>query len=113
MRGAPEGNHIMMSPGHEAGFGFLRNAAIDQHLLARKRENDLLPVIRKHPQLLGVGIDEATAIVLKGQTAEIIGKSKVLFYDIALEKTVGKKFYMTLDPGECYDLKSRSKLPAK
>ena len=86
VRGAPEGNHIMMSPGHEAGFGFLRNAAIDQHLLARKRENDLLPVIRKHPQLLGVGIDEATAIVVKGQTAEVIGKSKVLFYDIALEK---------------------------
>lgn len=113
VRGAPEGNHIMMSPGHEAGFGFLRNAAIDQHLLARKRENDLLPVIRKHPQLLGVGIDEATAIVLKGQTAEIIGKSKVLFYDIALEKTLGEKFYITLDPGDRYNLGARRELPIK
>ncbi len=111
VRGAPEGNHIMMSPGHEAGFGFLRNAAIDQHLLARKRENDLLPVIRKHPQLLGVGIDEATAIVLKGQTAEVIGKSKVLFYDIALEKTLGEKFYITLDPGDRYNLRARRELP--
>ena len=113
VRGAPEGNHIMMSPGHEAGFGFLRNAAIDQHLLARKRENDLLPVIRKHPQLLGVGIDEATAIVLKGQTAEVIGKSKVLFYDIALEKTLGEKFYITLDPGDRYNLRARRELPVK
>jgi len=113
VRGAPEGNHIMMSPGHEEGFGFLRHSAIDQHLLVRKRENDLLSVIRRHPQLLGVGIDEATAIVVKGRTAEVIGKSKVLFYNIALEKSLGEKFYITLDPGDRYDLKSRRELPAK
>jgi cyanophycinase len=113
VRGAPEGNHIMMAPGHERGFGYISNCAIDQHLLARKRENDMLPVIRKHPHLLGIGIDESTALVVHGNTAEVIGKSKVLFYDIALEKTVGEKFYTTLDPGERYDLKSRRKLPAK
>jgi cyanophycinase len=113
VRGAPEGNHIMMAPGHERGFGYISNCAIDQHLLARKRENDMLPVIRKHPHLLGIGIDESTALVVHGNTAEVIGKSKVLFYDIALEKTVGEKFYTTLEPGERYDLKSRRKLPAK
>jgi cyanophycinase len=113
VRGAPEGNHIMMAPGHERGFGYIRNCAIDQHLLARKRENDMLPVIRKHPHLLGIGIDESTALFVRGNTAEVIGKSKVLFYDIALEKTVGEKFYTTLDPGERYDLKTRRKLPAK
>jgi cyanophycinase-like exopeptidase len=62
---------------------------------------------------LGVGIDEATAIVVKGRMAGVIGKSKVLFYDIALEKTVGKKFYTTLDPGDRYDLKFRRKLSVK
>jgi cyanophycinase len=113
VRGAPEGNHIMMAPGHERGFGYISNCAIDQHLLARKRENDMLPVIRKHPHLLGIGIDESTALVVRGNTAEVIGKSKVLFYDIALEKTVGEKFYTTLDPGERYDLKSRRKLHGK
>ena len=113
VRGAPEGNHIMMAPGHERGFGYIRNCAIDQHLLARKRENDMLPVIRKHPHLLGIGIDESTALFVRGNTAEVIGKSKVLFYDIALEKRVGEKFYTTLGPGERYDLKTRRKLPAK
>ena len=113
VRGAPEGNQIMMSPGHEKGFGFVRRSAIDQHLLARERENDMLPVIRKHPHLLGIGIDESTALYVRGNSAEVIGKSKVLFYDIALEKTVGEKFYTTLDPGERYDLKTRRKLPAK
>ena len=113
VRGAPEGNQIMMSPGHEQGFAYIRNSAIDQHLLARKRENDMLPVIRKHPHLLGIGIDESTALYVRGNTAEVIGKSKVLFYDIELEKTVGKKFYTTLDPGDRFDLKSRRKLPIK
>ena len=113
VRGAPEGNQIMMSPGHEKGFGFIHNSAIDQHLLARKREDDMLPVIRKHPHLLGIGIDESTALYVRGNTAEVIGKSKVLFYDIALEKTVGKKFYTTLDPGDRFNLKSRRKLPIK
>ena len=113
VRGSPEGNHIMMAPGHERGFGYIRNCAIDQHLLARKRENDMLPVIRKYPHLLGIGIDESTALFVRGNTAEVIGKSKVLFYDIALEKTVGEKFYTTLDPGERYDLKSRRKLHGK
>jgi len=113
VRGAPEGNHIMMSPGHELGFGFLRNSAIDQHLLARKRQNDLLPVIHRHPHLLGVGIDEATALVVKGHMAEVIGKSKVLFYDIKRKKTLGEKFYMPLDAGERYDLKVRSVIPSE
>ena len=113
VRGAPQGNQIMMSPGHEKGFGFVRRSAIDQHLLARGRENDMLPVIRKHPHLLGIGIDESTALYVRGNTAEVIGKSKVLFYDIALEKIVGEKFYTTLDPGDRYDLKSRRKLSVK
>ena len=95
------------------GFGFLRNSAIDQHLIARKRQSDLLPVIRRHPHLLGVGIDEATALVVKGRMAEVIGNSKVLFYDINLKKTLGKKFYLSLDAGERYDLKVRSVLPAE
>lgn len=112
VRGAPEGNHIMMSPGHEVGFGFLRNSAIDQHLIARKRQNDLLPVIRSHPHLLGVGIDEATALVVQGRIAEVIGNSKVLFYDIKLKKDLGEKFYISLDAGEQYDLKVRSILRA-
>ena len=113
VRGAPEGNQIMMSPGHEKGFGFVRRSAIDQHLLARERENDMLPVIRKHPHLLGIGIDASTALYVRGNSDVVIGKSKVLFYDIALEKTVGKKFYTTLGPGDRYDLKSRRKLSVK
>ena len=45
VRGAREGNHIMMAKGYEQGFGYLRGVAIDQHLLARDRQDDLVAVI--------------------------------------------------------------------
>src|SRR4030095_4405381 len=83
VRGAPEGNHIMMAKGHEEGFGFLKNSAIDQHVIARKREEDLLPVIAAHPALLGLGLDEGTAIVVQGDRARVVGASKLAVYDQA------------------------------
>jgi len=56
--GLPDGdNRIMMSPGHEVGFGLLPNSAIDQHVDARGREADLDSVISELPELLGIGID--------------------------------------------------------
>jgi cyanophycinase len=100
VRGAVEGNAVMMSPGHEKGFGFLRGVAVDQHLITRHREKDMLPVIEKHPDLLGIGLDESTAIVVTGDQFEVIGKSKVAIYDNP------KNFYW-LNPGDRFDLKQR------
>ncbi|HEX9109510.1 MAG TPA: cyanophycinase, partial [Longimicrobiales bacterium] len=62
VRGAVEGNTVMMAPGHERGLGFLEGVAVDQHIIARHREGDLAAVIKVHPELLGIGIDEGTAI---------------------------------------------------
>lgn len=104
--GNPDGdNTIMMSPGHEAGFGLLQNTAIDQHLIARHRENDLVPVIAAHPGLLGIGIDQSTAIVVHGGEFEVIGESKVGIYD---GKDHGGKGYYFLSHGQKFDLKKRA-----
>ena len=66
VRGARSGNTVMMAPGYEEGFGFLRNIALDQHLLTRKRTNDLVAVVKRFPNLLGLGLDEDTAIIVRG-----------------------------------------------
>ena len=66
VRGAPAGNEIVMAPGHETGFGFIQGVAIDQHVNTRHREADLIPVVAAHPDLLGIGLDAATAIVVRG-----------------------------------------------
>ncbi len=107
VRGAVEGNTVMMSPGHEQGFALLRNAAIDQHIITRHREADLDPVIAKHPELLGIGIDESTAIVVHGTGFEVIGKSKVAIHDG--REHDGKRYYW-LNAGDKFDLKRRAAL---
>lgn len=109
VRGAREGNTIMMAPGYEAGFGYLRGVAIDQHLLARKRENDMVAVIEAHPELLGLGIDEATAVVVRGNRFEIVGGSKVAIYDG--KDHDGKRYYF-LAAGDQFDLAERQRRPA-
>src|SRR5207253_8329145 len=77
--GNPNGdNTIMMSPGHETGFGLLPNSAIDQHVNTRGRRADLGAVISAHPELLGIGIDESAAIVVHRDAFFVVGGTVVL-----------------------------------
>lgn len=81
VRGNPLGNTDMMAAGYERGLGFMPGVAIDQHFTQRRRHADLHAVINRFPQLLGVGLDETTAIVVRGQTAEVIGRHDAYFID--------------------------------
>ncbi len=115
VRGAVLGNQVMMAEGYERGFGFLPGSAIDQHFAQRGRQPDLLPVIQRHPQLLGIGLDEATAIVVTGSRAEVVGQHAAHFVradrlkDLPadqLPKTVedAAKLYVTIPNGGSIDL---------
>ena len=106
VRGAREGNTIMMAAGYEKGFGFLRNTAIDQHVVARDRLGDLPQVLAKYPTLLGISEDEGTAWVVRGDQAEIIGRNKAFVYGGRDANDAGAP-YLTLHPGDRYDLNER------
>ena len=106
VRGAREGNTIMMAPGYERGFGFLRGVAIDQHVGARNRQRDLQPVVQRFPALLGLGLDEGTAIVVHGTTAEVIGRG-MLYVHNGRDRAPTDTPYVTLRAGERYDLAQR------
>jgi cyanophycinase len=105
IRGAPEGNQILMSPGHERGFGYITNVAIDQHVLVRRRERDLAKVIAVHRELLGIGIDEGTAVIVRQNRMTVIGRSVVLITDGATHD--GEPYY-TLTRGTQFDLATRT-----
>ena len=105
VRGDTATNTIMMGD-HEVGFGFLRDTAIDQHLLRRNRQFDLIEVIEAHPHLLGIGIDEDTAIVVQGDEFEVMGRSYAVIYDRGRLLDSGGRFYF-LAPGDRYDLRRR------
>lgn len=62
------------------GLGLLPTAIIDQHFLIRSRHNRLLSAVIEHPEMLCIGIDEATAILVKGKHVEVLGDSQVLVY---------------------------------
>lgn len=59
------------------GFGFLPNVVVDQHFLRRNRVNRLLGVLHRHPGLVGIGIDEGTALVRTGDELRVVGQSYV------------------------------------
>lgn len=62
------------------GLGMLRQAIVDQHFVKRSRHNRLISAIIEYPLLKGIGIDESTAILVKGKDAEVVGISQVLVY---------------------------------
>ena len=109
-RGDSGGNTVMMGD-HEEGLAFLKNTAIDQHLLRRNRHFDLLEIIKARPELLGIGIDENTAIVVERDNFEVIGQGYVAIYDAGswLEAGPGGSGgpFFFLAPGDRYNLKTR------
>jgi cyanophycinase len=109
VRGAVAGAQIMMAPEpeHQDGFDFLRRSAIDQHINTRNRWNDLQQVMAKFPNLLGIGISEGTAIVVRGDRFEVIGKAQVAIHDTTHPRPAGEKPYLTLQAGDRYDMKAR------
>ena len=114
-RGDTKGNQKMMGD-HEKGFSFVKNIAIDQHVLARNRHFDLFNILEKRPELLGIGLDEGTAIVVQGNEFDVIGDSYVLVYDGSFWSREGSDqkqlpqndaFFYFLRPGDRYNLKDR------
>lgn len=119
-RGDTKGAHILVGD-HTQGLGFLKNSAIDQHLLRRNRQFDLIEFIRQSPEIIGIGLDEATAIVVQKDVFEVVGRSYVAVYDYnTIVSQRERKFsdgngpetnyqgpFFFLKQGQKYDLKER------
>ena len=105
-RGDPIGNTQMMAEGYERGLGFLTGVAIDQHFTQRNRFPDMALLKRTYPQLLGIGIDEGTCLVVKGSKAEVIGSGQVAFFDRPIG-SVEIEANTVVMAGQVYDLESR------
>ena len=104
------------------GLGLLHDIIIDQHFAQRWRITRLLGAVAENPELMGIGIDEDTAIILQeGKSLEVLGSGAVYVIDgsgvtytnvseKALERTMAL-FNVTLHVlknGNTLDLKSRT-----
>jgi cyanophycinase len=104
------------------GFGFFRGVIVDQHHVARRRNNRLISVVLEHPEMLGVGVDEATAVWVRPDgTFEVLGEGWVMVYDASqakitrapenrLGKPLGAHGLIThvLLPGDTFDVQKRT-----
>ena len=63
------------------GLGLWPEAIVDQHFLKRQRNNRLLSAVLERPTLVGVGVDEATAVIVRGGKFEAVGRSNVVVFD--------------------------------
>ncbi|MBL8891810.1 MAG: cyanophycinase [Planctomycetaceae bacterium] len=116
IRGAPVGNQIMVQDGYRRGFGFLKGVGIDQHFAERNRFLDLEQTIRKHPSILGIGIDEATAILVEKSQAQVLGAGSVYLYDAnqlpdATTDQPPAERPRQFVAGEAFDLRTVEKIP--
>ena len=111
VRGAISGPNVMMAPEpeHQQAFRFLRRSAIDQHIDTRNRWNDLRPILDRFPALLGIGLSEGTAIVVHGDTFDVIGRGVVAVHD-STHGAAGAQAYFKLKAGDRYDMKGRRAL---
>jgi cyanophycinase len=110
VRGHPLGNRQMMAEGYERGLDFLPGVAIDQHFSQRGRLRDMTELVNTFPQLLGIGIDESTALVVTGHVAEVVGRGQVYFYDRNKMSPEAGPHYDLVRTGGQYDLQGRKVL---
>lgn len=97
----------------QPAFSFVKNMAIDQHVLVRNRQFDLIPVIERYPPNIGVAIDESTAIIVEAGKFKVWGLSYALLFDpldwAQQQKEWGKvmKPFKMLGSGQGYDFNTR------
>lgn len=100
-----DGDEVDVRP----GIGLLPGVILDQHFIRRQRQNRLFGLVLKHPDLLGLGVDEGTALLVRdNRTVEVVGASKVMVVEASSD---GEAMSLhLLAPGETYDLKDKKKL---
>ena len=98
-------------------FSFMTNTALDQHVLVRNRQFDLIPVIEQYPTTLGVGLDESTAMIVEAGQFKVWGLSYAMIYDpadwAAQKKQWGKvvKPFKMMSSGQIFNLATRKIKP--
>ena len=109
VRGAIKSADIMIAPEpeHHSGFAFLKRSAIDQHINTRNRWDDLIPLIKQFPNLLGIGLSEKTSIIVRGDKFEVFGAWKVAIHDNTRLYQPWEKPYFVLSTGDVYNMKTR------
>lgn len=81
VRGSGSESHRIGDLHLAPGLGLLSDVIIDQHFAERGRIGRLLGAVAHNPRLLGIGIDEDSAIIVEGRSFDVIGSGAVTVVD--------------------------------
>jgi cyanophycinase len=98
-------NGMYLDPTRTTGFGLLRNVTVYPHMAQRHSERDVVELLERYPDLLGIGLDENTAAVVHNDQFEVIGEGRVVIFE---NKNGSAKKYRILTKGQKFDLKTRT-----
>jgi cyanophycinase len=112
-------NGVQMAP----GFGLLPGALVDQHFAERGRIGRLVGAVAQNPRILGIGIDENTAVIMRRRRFHVLGDGAVyvvdgstIAYSNLEEEEVAEKQALSihgvtlhvLSDGDSFDLATRT-----
>lgn len=110
VRGNPLTNKPIMAEGYEDGFGLLPGVAVDPHFTQRRRFGDMAKLKQAYPQLIGLGVDDETAIVVKGHELEVVGRNRVFVFGRNEPAADARRGFDVLAAGDRYDLRDRKRM---
>jgi cyanophycinase len=114
LRGNPSDADQVEYPPCSRGLGLLTGVVFDAHFRQRYREYEFGYLIVLHPGLLGIGIDEKTSIVIKGEVATVEGENGVTLFDarqpVATGPTTHAPRQTFLKSGSRFNLKTRKQI---
>ena len=112
VRGNPLGNEEIMAEGYDRGFCFLPGVAIDQQFTQRERLHDLAQLKKAYPELVGLGVDESTALIVRGSTMQVVGQHHVTVFDRPTDASNEMPEFAVLKSGERYDFRQHRRMDA-
>ena len=111
LNASPVPTKRMLMDGYDRGFGFFPGVAIAQSLQKGETPSELTQLQQEHPQVVGLGIEESTALIVHGHTMEVVGKNQVAVLDGSTDSASPRS--AVLQPGDRYDFKDRARVSRK
>mgnify|MGYP006273119917 CR=1 FL=1 len=107
--GIPD-NNTYIAEGYDRGFGFLPGVAIGQPQNHHENFDDMTVFKKSYPELVGLEVPEATALIVSGTTMEVVGKNPVSVYDRKPDDPESQPFVEVVKAGQSYDFKHRRRV---
>jgi cyanophycinase len=102
----------ILMDGYDRGFGFLPGVAIALGTQSSEDSPKPLDLLRQeHPQVVGLDIEDSTALIVQGHTLEVVGKKQVAVFDGVADNSLATP--EVLQAGDRYNFKERSRIARK